>query len=459
MATKKSAAKKSSTKAGKAPASSGETVEAAEVSSDRRPMIITFKRKDQRPDAGADKLSIVQEAVATEINFFDSETAQASVMGMPGGGARPERIGFDINEYEAPIVVASLTNAEIRALERNGNVAAVEEDGEVYPLGEFMDFSPYASYAGYGSYQSPMLQREQFVVQGQPSALSETIPAGISQIKAPAAWDSSRGKGINVAVLDTGIDYKHPDLMPNFKGGISFVPGEALMDGHGHGTHCSGTIAAAINGAGVVGVAPAASLYGVKVLSNSGSGSWSWLIAGIDWCIKNNMRVLSMSLGSPAAPAAAVEAMCNAAWGKGLLLVAAAGNSGPGADTVGYPAKYASVIAVSAIDSANVIASFSSRGPKVELTAPGVNVLSTVPGGGFGTMSGTSMACPHVSGTAVVAWGGHRYADNVTIRRLLAWTADNLGVPGRDPLYGFGRVDADQAAGELTPPPAIPGIP
>jgi subtilisin len=93
------------------------------------------------------------------------------------------------------------------------------------------------------------------------------------------------------------------------------------------------------------------------------------------------------------------------------------------------------------------------------LTAPGVNVLSTVPGGGFGTMSGTSMACPHVSGTAVVAWGGHRYADNVTIRRLLAWTADNLGVPGRDPLYGFGRVDADQAAGELTPPPAIPGIP
>jgi subtilisin len=421
-------------------------------------MIITFKRKDQRPDPGADKLSIIREAVATDINFFDAETAQASVMGIPGG-VRPEKIGFDINEYEAPIVVASLTDAEIRVLERNGNVAAVEEDGEFYPLGEFMDCSPYASYAGYGSYQSPALQREQFIVQGQPNVLSETIPAGISQIKAPAAWDSSRGKGINVAVLDTGIDYKHPDLMPNFKGGISFVPGEALMDGHGHGTHCSGTICAAINGAGVVGVAPAASLYGVKVLSNSGSGSWSWLIAGIDWCIKNNMRVLSMSLGSPAAPPSAVEAMCNAAWGKGLLLVAAAGNSGPGADTVGYPAKYASVIAVSAIDSSNVIAGFSSRGPKVELCAPGVNVLSTIPGGGFGTMSGTSMACPHVSGTAVVAWGGHRYVNNVTIRRLLAWTSDNLGVPGRDPLYGFGRVDADQAAGELTPPPAIPGIP
>ena len=289
--------------------------------------------------------------------------------------------------------------------------------------------------------------------------MAETIPVGVSQIKAPMAWDCSRGKGINVAVLDTGIDYNHPDLKPNFKGGVSFVPGQALMDGHGHGTHCSGTIAAAINGAGVVGVAPAAYLYGVKVLSNSGSGNWSWLIAGIDWCIQKKMRVLSMSMGGNGAPAA-LEAMCNAAWNKGLLLVAAAGNSGqtpnPG---VIEPARYQSVIAVSAIDSANVLAPFSSRGPEVELCAPGVNVLSTIPGGGFGTMSGTSMACPHVSGAAVLAWGGHRYVNNVTIRRLLAWTSDNLGVPGRDPFFGYGRVDADQAACELTPPPAIPGIP
>lgn len=461
MVTKKRAAKKASRPSIKPPTIkpptlSGETVELAEVGSERRSMIITFKPKEQRPDASSDKLDIVSAAIASDINFLDSETLMASASAAIPAGARPETIGFDINEYEAPLVIASLTNAEIRTLQSNGNIAAVEEDGEVYALGDFMEYSPYA---GCGGYANAALRREEFIVQGQPSTLSETIPAGVSQIKAPAAWDSSRGKGINVAVLDTGIDYKHPDLMPNFKGGISFVPGEALMDGHGHGTHCSGTIAAAINGAGVVGVAPAASLYGVKVLSNSGSGNWSWLIAGIDWCIKNQMRVLSMSLGSPAAPPSAVEAMCNAAWGKGLLLVAAAGNSGPGADTVGYPAKYASVIAVSAIDSSNVIAGFSSRGPKVELCAPGVNVLSTIPGGGFGTMSGTSMACPHVSGSAVLAWGGHRYVNNVTIRRLLAWSSDNLGIPGRDPLYGFGRVDADQAAGELTPPPAIPGIP
>ena len=141
------------------------------------------------------------------------------------------------------------------------------------------------------------------------------------------------------------------------------------------------------------------------------------------------------------------------------MLVAAAGNSGPGMGTVGVPAKYQSVIAVSAIDSGNLIAGFSSRGPEVELAAPGVNVLSTTPGSSYGTMSGTSMACPHVSGAAAVVWGSHRYADNVTIRRLLAWTSNNLGNPGRDPLYGYGRVDTERAACELTVPPSIPGIP
>ena len=455
MAAKKKTAKKSSKKAGKARTLPADTYQPAQVGSDRRSVIITFKRKDQRPDAGTDKLDIVNSVLSNDINFLDNETLMSSGAAIPAG-ARPDTIGFDINEYEAPIVVASLTDAEIRNLERNGNVAVVEEDGETYAVGDCSDFSPYASYAGYGG--SVAVRRDQFFIEGQPSVMAETIPAGISQIKAPAAWDSSRGKGINVAVLDTGIDFNHPDLSPNFRGGVSFVPGQTFMDGNSHGSHCAGTIAAAINGAGVVGVAPAANLYAVKVLDNSGSGQWGWLITGIDWCIKNNMRVLSMSMGGGGAPAA-LETMCNAAFNKGLLLVAAAGNSGPGMGTVIQPASYQSVIAVSAIDSANQIAGFSSRGPEVELTAPGVDVLSTIPGGGYGKKSGTSMACPHVSGSAAVAWGAHRFANNITIRRLLAWTSDNLGVPGRDPLFGYGRVDADQAAGELNSPPAIPGIP
>ncbi|HEX2887099.1 S8 family peptidase, partial [Vineibacter terrae] len=263
------------------------------------------------------------------------------------------------------------------------------------------------------------------------------------------------GKGMKVAVLDTGIDWTHPDLAANVKGSVSFVPGETAMDGNSHGTHCAGTIAAPINGVGVVGVAPEASLYAVKVLANNGSGNWSWLIAGLNWCIQNRMHIASMSLGGGSAPVA-LEAMCNAAFNAGILLVAAAGNSGPGMGTVGVPGKYKNVIAVSAIDNNNVIASFSSRGPEVEICAPGVQVLSTVPGGGYGTKSGTSMACPHVAGAAAVIWGSHRFANNLTIWNLLGSTADNFGVPGWDAEYGYGRVDVDQAAGALVLPPAVP---
>ncbi len=408
----------------------------------RRTVIVTFKPKDQRPDKERDKQDIAKAAITTSVNFFtadDMARGQAVPSGMPA-----EMIGYDVNLYEAPILMASLTDGEIDALKKDKNVAAVEDDGPCWAL---------------GGPQGPA----NLVIEGQPSVAAETIPAGVAQIKAPSAWDCSRGKVIKVAVLDTGIDYTHPDLAPNYKFGVSFVSTESsAMDFNSHGTHCAGTIAAAINDVGVVGVAPAAYLYAVKVLDKTGSGAWSNLIAGIDWCInKKNMNILSMSLGGTVAPSA-LATMCDAAWAKGVLLVAAAGNAGPpapGGSTVIFPAKYNSVIAVSAIDSSNLIAGFSSYGPEVELCAPGVSVLSTIPGGGYGTKSGTSMACPHVSGAAALAWGGHRYADNVTIRRLLAWRADDLGNPGRDEKHGYGRVDAEQVACEMTVPPAIPGIP
>lgn len=406
---------------------------------ERRSVIVTFKPKDKRPDGEKDKLEILAEVITSEVSFLNAGALERGA----AIGIVPETMAYDVDEYEAPIVTLSLTDGEIKALEKNPNVAAVEDDGEMYAL------------------EAPPIQRSGgLTVEDQPSPLAETIPTGVNQIKGPLAWDCSRGKGIAVAVLDTGIDANHPDLSPNYRGGTSFVVGEpGPEDGNGHGTHCAGTIAAAINGAGVVGVAPAASLYAVKVLSAGGSGNWSWLISGIDWCIKRRIKVLSMSLGGSAAPSA-LEAMCDAAWNRGLLLIAAAGNTGatssPG---VGVPAKYANVVAVSAIDDANTIASFSSRGPEVELCAPGVQVLSTLPGGSYGKLNGTSMACPHASGAAVVAWGGHRFSDNVTIRRVLARTADILGVPGRDDLYGYGRVDAAQAACTRTPQAAVPGIP
>ena len=402
-------------------------------------VIVTFKPKDKRSEKKKDKVDIVRSEISTAVNFYsadDLSRGTAVPSGMP-----QDLVGYDVNLYEAPIVMAQLTAKEIANLKQNKNVEAVEEDGQCYALD-----GPY--------------ELRNMVIENQPSVQAETVPAGVHQIKAPSAWGCSRGKAIKVGICDTGVDFNHPDIKPNYKFGTSFVPTESTaMDFNGHGTHCAGTVAAAINGSGVVGVAPEAYLYGIKVLSKTGAGNWSWLIAGIDWAInKKGLNILSMSLGGSGAPNA-LKNMCNAAWNKGVLLIAAAGNAGPGANTVGFPAQYDSVVAVSAVDTANAIPNFSSRGPQVELCAPGVNVLSTIPGGGYGTNSGTSMACPHVAGAAALAWGAHRYADNKTIRRLLAWRADNLGIPGRDVLFGYGRVDAEQSACEMAVPPAIPGIP
>lgn len=387
---------------------------------ERRPVIITFKKKDKR-SADVDKREIVQKAAKSDINFLSAEDFARGPSPVIAG-LDPETIGYDVNRYDAPILIANLTDSEIDALKNNKDVATVEEDGEMHAL-------------------ETGLQLE-----GAPEVLAETIPVGVNQIKAPAGWGASQGLAIKVFILDTGIDSDHPDLVANLHEGKSFVPTESTTeDYHGHGTHCAGTVAAAINGSGVVGVAPYAYLHPVKVLSSTGSGNWSWLIAGLDWVMaKKGLRIASMSLGG-AAPAA-VKTICDSAYADGILLVAAAGNSGPGDNTVGDPARFDSVMAVSAIDSADVIAAFSSRGPQVEITAPGVNVLSTTRGGGYGGMSGTSMACPHVAGAAAMGWGSHRTVNNKQVRKLLQMTAFNLGAPGRDNLYGFGRVDAQSAA-------------
>ncbi len=281
---------------------------------------------------------------------------------------------------------------------------------------------------------------------GGPDALAQTAPPGLAQIKAQAAWPSSMGEGVKIFICDTGIDSDHPDLVANLRTGKSFVPTESTTeDFNGHGTHCAGTAAAVDNNIGVVGVAPYAYLYPVKVLSSGGGGSWSYLIAALDWIMsKKGARIASMSLGGGGAPQALAD-MCEAAYDDGVLLVAAAGNSGPGANTVLFPAKYPHVMAVGAIDSNDMVASFSSRGPEVEICAPGVSIRSTTRGGGYGNLSGTSMACPHVSGAAALTWGSHRGANNKQIRWLLNTFADKIG--DQDPTkFGNGRVDCNQSA-------------
>ncbi len=233
-------------------------------------VIVTFKKKDTRANPEPDKLELLSEAVGEEFSV-----AGASYGPLPRG-LDLDRVVYDVDEYEAPIVVATLDDDQIDAVRGADDVATVEEDGPMFALGEL-------------------------VIEGQPSVLEETVPAGVAAIKAPAAWDASRGKAIKVAVLDTGIAPAHPDLVANLRTGMSFVSTETSTDDfNGHGTHVAGTIAAAHDQMGVVGVAPAAALYAVKVLDRNGRGQWSNLIAGIDWCINaQDIRILNMSLGGP----------------------------------------------------------------------------------------------------------------------------------------------------------------
>ncbi|NNN05506.1 MAG: S8 family peptidase [Elusimicrobia bacterium] len=232
---------------------------------------------------------------------------------------------------------------------------------------------------------------------------SRAAPWGVARVDAPAAWSSGQGAGIKVAVIDTGIDCTHPDLQCDFSAGTNIVePGADPMDDNEHGTHVSGTIAGRGADGGVYGVAPQAVLIPVKVLNAQGEGSLSDIIAGIDWAVKAGVDVINMSLGGPAQSPALKRAV-EGALAHGVVVVCAAGNSGPEADTVGYPAGYPGVIAVAASDRNDNVADFSSRGPQLAFVAPGVDITSTVPGGGYAKLSGTSMASPHVAGLAALA--------------------------------------------------------
>ncbi len=268
----------------------------------------------------------------------------------------------------------------------------------------------------------------------------QVLPWGVDRIDAELAWAGATGAGVKVAILDTGIDLTHPDLADNIAGGYNAVnPRKAPKDGNGHGTHVAGIVAAANNSLGVVGVAPAASLYAVKVLADSGFGWLSDIIEGIDWSIRNGMQVINMSLGTSSDSQTFHDAV-TAAYNAGITLVAAAGNDGPADNSVNYPARYPEVIAVAATDQSDNLASFSSRGPEVDLAAPGVSIYSTYKGSSYATLSGTSMAAPHVTGTAALVLQAHPGLGPEAVRSHLVSTAEQVaGSP-------YPLVDAQDAA-------------
>ena len=289
-----------------------------------------------------------------------------------------------------------------------------------------------------------------------------------ADIDAPEGWDLAGlgafpgAGGVKVGIVDTGIDSAHEDLSGKTVNCAATTPGLIIVGGdpnpvesrgcaddNDHGTHVAGTIAAkANNGVGVAGVAFNASLAICKALHTAaGTGSTAAVANCITYLASKGAKVISMSLGGGASTTlqtAVTNAYKNGA-ANGAVLIAAAGNDGN--STVNYPAGYAEVVSVGATDNRDRKASFSNANADVEVSAPGVNTLSAKRGGGYFTMSGTSMATPHVSGVAAVLWQLNPGQTAAGIRSLLGQRVDDLGAAGRDTSFGFGRVNLCKAAG------------
>lgn len=216
-----------------------------------------------------------------------------------------------------------------------------------------------------------------------------------------------------------------------------------------HNTHVAGIIAATDNDIGVVGVAPDAHLYSVRVLNYDSTGTASDITAGLEWCLLNNIQIVNMSLGA-CEESISVRRTCDILYNRGILLIAAAGNNGnaKGAgDNIDNPAKYESIVAVGATDINDSRASFSSTGSKLELAAPGNEIYSTLPGNKYGSLSGTSMACPHVTGVAALIKGAYPEMTNVQTRIRMQISAQNIaknGFRAKD-WFGYGLIDAVKA--------------
>jgi thermitase len=287
----------------------------------------------------------------------------------------------------------------------------------------------------------------------------QTGGTGDADIDAPEGWDAAglaafpATGGVKIGIVDTGIDQTHPELSGKTVNCADAIGGAVIegtcVDDSLHGTHVAGTVAAKANNAtGVAGVAFNASLAICRALrGGAGVGLTSDVANCITWTHSKGVKVISMSLGG--GQSTTLQTAVANAWengsSTGSVLVAAAGNDGD--STVSYPAGYAQVVSVAATDHNDSKASFSNANADVEVAAPGVDVLSTIPGGQYFELSGTSMATPHASGVAGVLWQLFPTDTAAGIRSRLSSAVDDLGPAGRDPSFGFGRVNLCKAAG------------
>jgi thermitase len=286
---------------------------------------------------------------------------------------------------------------------------------------------------------------------------------GPQRIQANLAWDIWQPqRTVYIAIIDTGIDSNHPDLTNKMRrhsngavyGWNTLNNTTNALDDNGHGTHCAGIAAAEINnGVGIAGVAawnPGVAnansyvqLMPVKVLSSSGSGSLDAVARGITWAADNGAHILSLSLGAGSGAQQLQDAV-NYAWNRGCLVVVAAGNGGSSSPQ--YPAFYTNSIAVAATDANDQLASFSQFGSWVDIAAPGVNILATYPNNQYRSLSGTSMACPHVAGAAAVLWSHNPSLTNAELRLALETHVDPYQpLSGRTIAPNAGRLNVYRA--------------
>lgn len=380
----------------------------------------------------------------------------ATSIGVPAAGAARADVGV-------------VPGAYIVTLNAGDPASVAAEHGR--RVGADIDFVYRHALRGYAAHMSPAAasrvaadSRVAAVVPDRFVTISgQTVPAGVDRIDADvsstAAGDGRAAVDVDIAIIDTGIDVKHRDL--NVVGGINCVPGGmSYADRNGHGTHVAGTAAARDNSSGVVGVAPGARLWAVRVLTSQGSGTFASIICGVEWVTAHAdvIDVANMSLGGSAPEGSCTDgglhqAIC-ASVNAGVTYAVAAGNSGADARFFA-PASYDEVITVSAIadfdgkpggmgapacqyGDDDTFAFFSNFGEDIDLAAPGVCVYSTTRGGGYTTLSGTSMASPHVAGAAALYKSTHRSASPAEVKAALQsagtvdWTGDPDGM--QEPL-------------------------
>lgn len=288
----------------------------------------------------------------------------------------------------------------------------------------------------------------------------EVIDYGVQMVGAPLEWSETMGENIRVGVIDTGVDYNHLELKNRIKDGINTLHGGDCADDNGHGTHICGIISAEKNGVGVIGVAPRADLYVAKAFAKDGTSNFAAIEKAINWMIDKKVNVVNMSFSSTAGGRIYTQ-LIHRLYQNGISIICAAGNEGEhGDNTIGYPARFAETVAVSAVDINKHIASFSSKGNSAEICAAGIDIYSTYLDGGYAVLSGTSMAAPIITGAVALLQGKGllrygRLLNPDEIRLLLNIYTENIsGTVGRDSssgygLFSFGRITANDY---VTPP-------